>query len=75
MGGDMPKFKIHAVQNMVVDFEITAADVEAAHAAITYLLAMSKVVFVPIEPKMAPRYARGLGRRWELEITPANRFH
>jgi hypothetical protein len=32
---------------MAVDFEITAGDAEAAHAAVSYLLAMSKVVFVP----------------------------
>jgi hypothetical protein len=73
--GRMPKFKIHAVQNMALDFEITAADAEAADAAISYLLAMSKVVFVPMERKMAPRYVRALERRWRLEIMPKPRFH
>jgi hypothetical protein len=71
----MPKFKIRAIQNMALDFEITAADAEAADAAISYLLAMSKVVFVPMEPRMAPRYMRGLGKRWQLEITPKERIH
>jgi hypothetical protein len=71
----MPKFKIHAVRNMALDFQITAADAEAADAAISYLLAMSKVVFVPVEPKMAPRYLRGLERCWQLEITPKQRIH
>src|SRR5438874_11823491 len=73
--GGMPKFKIHAVQNMAIDFEVSAIDAEAADAAITYLLAMSTVVFVPIEPKMAPRYVRGLRRHWELEIMPQRRLH
>jgi hypothetical protein len=71
----MPKFKIHAVQNMALDFEITAADAEAADAAISYLLAMSKVVFVPMERKMAPRYVRAMERRWRLEIVPKPQFH
>ncbi len=71
----MPKFKIHAAQNMALDFEITASDAEAADAAISYLLAVSKVVFVPIEPRMAPRYLRGLERRWQLEITPRQPIH
>ena len=75
LGGRMPRFKIHAVQNMALDFEITAADAEAADAAISYLLAMSRVVFVPIEPKMVPRYVRGQERRWRLEIMPKQRIH
>jgi hypothetical protein len=75
VGGDMPKYKIHAVQNMAIDFEITAVNAEAAEAAISYLLAVSKIVFVPMESKMAPRYVRGLGRRWELEIVPKRRVH
>lgn len=66
----MPKFKIHAVQHMALDFEITAVDAEATGAAISYLLAMSKVVFVAMEPHMAPRYMRSLEKRWRLEITP-----
>ena len=60
---------------MAVDFEITAVDADAAHAAISYLLAMSKVIFVPMEPRMAPRYLRGLRRHWELEINPKQRIH
>jgi hypothetical protein len=71
----MPKFKIHAVQNMALDFEITAADAEAAGAAISYLLAMSKIVFVPMEPNMAPRYVRSLEKRWRLEIMPKQNIH
>jgi hypothetical protein len=71
----MPKFKVHAFQHMALDFEITAADAEAAHAAISYLLAMSKVVFVPMEPNMAPRNVRGLERHWRLEITPKESIH
>jgi hypothetical protein len=60
---------------MALDFDIAAADAEAADAAISYLLAMSKVVFVPMEPKMAPRYVRGQERRWRLEIMPKQRIH
>ena len=75
LGWRMQKFKIHAVQNMALDFEITAADAEAADAAIRYLLAMSKVVFVPMVPNMAPRYVRSLEKRWRLEITPKQNIH
>ncbi len=71
----MPKFKIHAVQNMTLDFEITAVDAEAADAAISYLLAMSKVVFVPMGPNMVPRYLRSLEKHWRLEITPKQNIH
>jgi hypothetical protein len=71
----MPKFKIHAVQNVALDFEITAADAEAADAAVSYLLAMSKVVFVPMEPNMAPRQVRSLERRWRFEIMPKHNIH
>jgi hypothetical protein len=68
--GGMPKFKIQATQSMALDFEITATSAEAADAAVSYLLAMSKIVFVPMESRMAPRYARGLEGQWRLEITP-----
>jgi hypothetical protein len=71
----MPRFKVHAFQQIALDFEITAVDAEAADTAVSYLLAMSKVVFVPMEHKMAPRYVRGLERGWRLEITPKESIH
>jgi hypothetical protein len=70
----MPKFKIRPFQQ-ILEFEIGAVDAEAANAAIHYLLAMSKVVFVPMEPKMAPRNVRGLERRCRLEITSKESIH
>src|SRR5713101_2782687 len=51
----MPKFKIHAIRTIAIDFEITAVDSEAAEAAISYLLAMSPIIFVPIDPSTTPR--------------------
>jgi hypothetical protein len=71
----MPKFKIDASQHIALDFEIAAVDAEAAHVAMSYLLIMSKVVFVPMEPRMAPRYVRGLKRRWHLEIAAKQSIH
>jgi hypothetical protein len=71
----MTKFKVHAFQHIALEFEITAADAEAADAAVSYLLDMSKVVFVPMEPKIAPRFVRFLERRWRLEITRKESIH
>jgi len=71
----MPRFKIQAIQKMALDFDITAADAEAADAAISYLLAMSKIVFVPMEPRMAPRYVRSKEKHWRVEITPKEPIH
>jgi len=47
----------------------------AAEAAMSHLLAMSKVIFVPLEPKMAPRYVRDLEKCWRLEITRKESIH
>ena len=71
----MPKFKIHAIRTIAVDFEITAVDSEAAEAAIGYLLAMSPIIFAPIDPSMTPRYARGVERHWQLQINPKSTMH
>jgi len=71
----MPKFKIHALRTIAVDFEITAVDSEAAEAAISYLLAMSPIVFVPIDPRTTPRYVRAVEKRWQLQINPKSSMH